>query len=221
MEQVADGLCQLRGFPPHVFNVYLMGDVLVDAATRHAHRRILRQLRGHDVRAHALTHAHPDHQGSSQRVCQALGIPYWVGEGDVEAAETGEIARFQPDLAVNRLMHRLLSGPGHPVDRVLREGDDVAGFQVLHVPGHSAGHLAFWRESDRTLVCGDVVRNLSFATALPGLHDAPRAFTPDPVRNRESARRLAALQPALVCFGHGPPLRDTRRFTEFIASLPS
>jgi glyoxylase-like metal-dependent hydrolase (beta-lactamase superfamily II) len=221
VEQVADGLYQLRGFPPNAFNVYLMGDVLVDAASRHARRRILRQLRGHDVRAHALTHAHPDHQGSSHGVCEALGIPYWVGEGDVEAAETGEISRYQPDLAINRFMHRLMSGPGHPVDRVLREGEEVAGFAVLHVPGHSAGHLAFWRESDRTLVCGDVVRNMSFATALPGLHDAPRAFTPDPARNRESARRLAALEPALVCFGHGPPLRDTRRFTEFVASLPA
>jgi glyoxylase-like metal-dependent hydrolase (beta-lactamase superfamily II) len=220
VERLADGLYQLRGFPPHVFNVYLVGDVLVDAASRHAQRRILRELRGHDVRAHALTHAHPDHQGSSRAVCESLGIPYWVGEGDVEAAETGDIARFQPDLAVNKVMHSLLSGPGHPVDRALREGDEVAGFAVLHVPGHSAGHLAFWREADRTLVCGDVVRNLSFVTGLPGLHDAPRSFTPDPVRNRESARRLAALEPALVCFGHGPPLRDTRRFVEFVASLP-
>jgi hydroxyacylglutathione hydrolase len=220
VEQVADGLYQLRGFPPNAFNVYLMGDVLVDAGSRHARRRILRQLRGHDVRAHALTHAHPDHQGSSHHVCQALGLPYWVGEGDVEAAETGDIARFQPDLAINKAMHALMSGPGHPVDRVLREGDEVAGFAVLEVPGHSAGHLAFWRESDRTLVCGDVVRNLSFATGLPGLHDAPKPFTPDPARNRESARRLAALEPAVVCFGHGPPLRDTRRFVDFVASLP-
>lgn len=221
MQRVADGLYQLRGFPPHGFNVYLMGDVLVDASTRHAHRRILRQLRGHEVGAHALTHAHPDHQGSSRRVCEALGIPYWVGEGDVEAAETGEIARFQPDRAINKVLHALMSGPGHPVDRALREGDEVSGFAVLHVPGHSAGHLAFWRESDRALVCGDVVRNMSFGTGLPGLREPPEPFTPDPVRNRESARRLAGLEPALVCFGHGPPLRDTRRFVDFVAGLPA
>ena len=219
MRRLADGLHQLRGFPPNAINVYLLDGVLVDAASRHAHRRILRQLRGHRVAAHALTHAHPDHQGSSQRVCQALGIPYWVGERDREAAESGEIARFQPDLAINKLMHALLSGPGHPVDRVLREGDEVGGFTILDVPGHSAGHVAFWRESDRTLVCGDVVNNMDLRTAIPGLHEPPAAFTPDPARNRESARRLAGLEPALVCFGHGPPLRDTRRFVEFVAGL--
>jgi glyoxylase-like metal-dependent hydrolase (beta-lactamase superfamily II) len=45
-------------------------------------------------------------------------------------------------------------------------------------------------------------------------------FTTDPPRNRESARRLAALEPALVCFGHGPPLRDAAKFASFVESLP-
>ncbi|MBV9213378.1 MAG: MBL fold metallo-hydrolase, partial [Actinobacteria bacterium] len=45
--------------------------------------------------------------------------------------------------------------------------------------------------------------------------------TPDPARNRESARRLAGLEPELVCFGHGPPLRDRRALAEFVGALPS
>ena len=65
MKRLADGLYQLRGFPPNAMNVYLMGDVLVDSATRHSRRRILRQLQGQTVNANTLTHAHPDHQGSS------------------------------------------------------------------------------------------------------------------------------------------------------------
>jgi glyoxylase-like metal-dependent hydrolase (beta-lactamase superfamily II) len=80
--------------------------------------------------------------------------------------------------------------------------------------------VAFWRESDRTLICGDVLNNMHLVTGIPGLHEPPVAFTADPARNRESARRLAELEPALACFGHGPPLRDTRRFTEFVAALP-
>jgi hydroxyacylglutathione hydrolase len=219
MRRVAEDVFQIALTPRDGINAYLLGDVVVDAGARVNAKRLIKALHGHAVGAHALTHAHPDHQGSSQRVCQALGIPYWVGERDREAAESGEIARFQPDLAINKLMHALLSGPGHPVDRVLREGDEVGGFTVLDVPGHSAGHVAFWRESDRTLVCGDVVNNMDLRTAIPGLHEPPAAFTPDPARNRESARRLAALEPALVCFGHGTPLRDTRRFVEFVAGL--
>jgi glyoxylase-like metal-dependent hydrolase (beta-lactamase superfamily II) len=221
MKQVADGLWQFRGFPPNAINVYLMGDVLVDAATRHAGRRILSQLRGRRVSAHALTHAHPDHQGASHQVCEALGIPLWVGEADADAAEDPRlIGRRQPDNAVAQLLYRALTGPGHPVAHRLREGDSVAGFAVLEVPGHSAGHVAFWREGDRTLVLGDVLNGQDVFTGLPGLREPKAYLTPDPARNRESARRLGALEPALVCFGHGPPLRDTKRFVDFVASLP-
>jgi len=220
MRQLADGVYLLRGFPPNAINVYLVGDVLIDAATRQGERRILRQIRGRALAAHALTHAHPDHQGASAEICQKLGIPYWVGEADVPAAEDGDMVSRQPDHPMARLSARAFGGPGHKVDRVLREGDEVAGFQVLDVPGHSAGHIAFWRASDRTLILGDVLNNMNVITGMPGLHQPPDFFTPDPRRNRESARRLAELEPALVCFGHGAPLRDTRKFVEFVAALP-
>jgi glyoxylase-like metal-dependent hydrolase (beta-lactamase superfamily II) len=106
------------------------------------------------------------------------------------------------------------------VARALREGDEVAGFTVLDVPGHSAGHVAYWRESDRVLIAGDVITNINTLTGLPGLNEPQKIFTPDPARNRESIRRLAGLEPALVCFGHGAPLRDPRKLAEWAAQLP-
>ena len=220
MRQLADGVWQLGGFPPNAINAYVIGDVLIDAATRYAKRRILRQLSGHSIAAHALTHAHPDHQGASHAVCSELEIPFWVGDADVDAAERPElIGRRQPDHPIAQFFFRTCTGPGHPVDRPLCEGDVVAGFEVLDVPGHSAGHIAFWRESDRVLVLGDVLSSADPFTGIPGLR-TPRDFlTPDPARNRESARRLGSLEPRLALFGHGPPSRDTRTFVEFAASL--
>jgi glyoxylase-like metal-dependent hydrolase (beta-lactamase superfamily II) len=220
VRQLADGLWQLRGFPPNAINVYLMGDVLIDAATRRAGRRILGQLRGHQVTAHALTHAHPDHQGASHEVCQALGIPLWCGEADADDMEQGTIPLRQPQHAINRVIHRFWLGPPHPVARRLREGDEVAGFTVLDVPGHSAGHVAYWRERDRVVVLGDVLNNMNTLTGIPGLHEPRRIFTPDPIRNRVSARRIAELEPALTCFGHGPVLRDPGRLKDFVARMP-
>jgi hydroxyacylglutathione hydrolase len=216
---IADEVYLLRGFPPNAINVYLAGDVLVDAATRHAGRRILRQLEGREVTAHALTHAHADHQGASHEICEKLGIPFWVGAADVEPAETGDVMARQPDLWLNKLIGKVWPGPGHPVARQLREGDEVAGFTVLDTPGHSAGHVSLWRESDRTLICGDVLNGMNLATSTRGLHEPPAFFTPDPARNRESAKRLGELEPALVCFGHGPPWRDTGKFVEFCRAL--
>lgn len=221
MKQLAEGVWQLGGFPPDAINVYLMGDVLVDAASRRAGRRILRQLEGHTVNAHALTHAHPDHQGASREVCDKLGIPFWVGTADADAAENPQLIRErQPDHPMARFFYRTMVGPGRRVDRRLREGDEVAGFVVLEVPGHSAGHVAYWRDSDRTLILGDVLTNINVLTGIRGLHEPKRFLTPDPPRNRESVRKLAALEPALVCFGHGPPLRDPRKLADFVARLP-
>ena len=216
MRELAPGLFQLSGFPPNTYNAYLMGGVLIDSATNLGHRRILRQLQGQTVEAHALTHAHPDHQGSSKRVCEALGIPYWVGRGDAEAARTGDLSGAMPEAAMSRFSQKAFAGPGHPVDRELAEGDEVGGFQVLDTPGHSPGHIAFWRESDRVLVLGDVVFGMNPFTGIPGLRPPFDFFTRDIAENRRSAQKLAALEPALVCFGHGPPVRDTKKFVSYV-----
>jgi hydroxyacylglutathione hydrolase len=220
VRELAPGVWQLSGFPPNAINVYVLDGVLIDAATRHAGRRILRQIRGREITAHALTHAHPDHQGASHRVCSELGIPFWVGERDIPAAENPDlIGDRQPDHPMPRLMHRTCTGPGHPVDRPLAEGDRVGSFEVLEVPGHSAGHVAFWRSSDRVLVLGDVLNSAHVFTGIPGLRLPYDFFTPDPEANRRSAKRLGELEPELVLFGHGPPMRDRRKFSEFCASL--
>jgi hydroxyacylglutathione hydrolase len=221
MRQLADDLWLLRGFPPDAINVYVIGDVLIDAATKHAGRRILRQLEGRTITAHALTHAHPDHQGASKEVCEALGIPLWCHAADADAMEQGTIPQQQPKHPINSLIARFMLGPPYPVSRRLEEGDVVAGFEVLHVPGHSAGHVAYWRESDRAMILGDVVTHIDTITGMPGLHEPKSFFTPDPARNRESARRLAALDPKLVCFGHGKPLRDPAKLRKFVDGLAS
>ena len=78
---------------------------------------------------------------------------------------------------------------------MLEEGDEVAGFRVVHAPGHSRGEVIFFRESDRVAICGDVIRNMSYATALPGIKEPPEIFTYDPAENRRSIRKLAELEP--------------------------
>jgi hydroxyacylglutathione hydrolase len=218
MERLADDVFLLKT-PRYAINTYLVGDVLLDSGTNFDGKRILGELRGSSVTAHALTHGHPDHCGSSHRVCETLGIPLWCPTGDAGAVETGTqvIARS----AIAPLLERLPTPAPHPVARRLVEGDEVAGFRVLDAPGHSPGQMAYWRESDRTLILGDVLTGMHLLTTKPGLHEPPGVLTPDPARNRESARKLAELQPALLCFGHGPPLRDTRRFTDFVAALPA
>jgi hydroxyacylglutathione hydrolase len=143
-----------------------------------------------------------------------------VGERDVPFAEQPrKLLEAQPPHPLTRLAVKYWAGPGRNVDRVLREGEDVAGFEVLEAPGHSPGHLAFWRESDGVLILGDVLNSINVLTGIRGLHEPPGFFTSDPEENRRSARRLAGLEPKLVLFGHGPPLRDTRKLIDFVDGL--
>ncbi len=221
MKQLAEDVHLLRGFPPNAINVYLVGDVLIDAATRQGERRIMRQIAGRKIAAHALTHAHPDHQGASHAICEQLGVPLWCGRDDIPAMEAGVKMSSKTPWPIRAFEERFWVGPPHPVTRSLQEGDEVAGFTVLETPGHSPGHVAFWRERDRVLILGDVLNNMNVRTGIPGLHEPPAFFTPDPARNRESARRLAALEPALACFGHGAPLRDPGKLREFAARMPA
>ncbi len=221
MKQLAEDVYLLRGWPANAINVYLVGDVLIDAATRQGEKRIMRQIAAREVSAHALTHAHPDHQRSSHAICERLQIPLWCGQGDVPAMEApGGVFNSQAPTWLNRMQRRFWTGPPHPVARALLEGDEVAGFTVLESPGHSRGHVAFWRESDRVMILGDVLNNINVRTGMPGLHEPPAIFTPDPARNRSSARRLVKLRPRLACFGHGAPLRDPGRLADFVARLP-
>lgn len=213
MRELAPDVWQLDGFPPNSVNVYIVGDVLIDAGLPIDGGRVLKQVRGRALSAHALTHGHFDHYGSSAKVCRELGLPLWCGANDVRAVEAGK------QVGLGR---RTVSGFGAravPVARALREGDEVAGFTVLDVPGHSPGHVAYWRESDRVLIAGDVMWGHNPFTLRKGIREPYPFVSPDPQRNRRSARRLAALRPELVAFGHGPPLRDPDAFAAAVARL--
>jgi hydroxyacylglutathione hydrolase len=220
MRRVAEDVFHIPLSPRDGVNAYLLGDVVVDAGTKGAGKRLIKALKGHVVGAHALTHGHPDHAGGSKRLAQAFEVPVWVGERDRADVESGRPAAAETWArpAVGRLSHY----EPVAVARSLSEGDDLGhGFVVLETPGHSDGHVAFWRERDRTLVLGDVLFNMNLLTTAPGLREPPAILTRDPRRNRESARRLAALEPELALFGHGPPLRDPAALKAFADALES
>jgi hydroxyacylglutathione hydrolase len=201
MRRVAEDVFQIPLAPRDGVNAYLLGDVVVDAGTSGAGKRLVRALQGHAVGVHAFE------------------VPVWVGERDRADVESGR--PLVADSWAKPIVGRLARYEPVDVARSLHEGDAIGpGFVVLETPGHSAGHVSFWREADRTLVCGDVLVNMHLITTARGLREPPAIFTPDPARNRDSARRLAALEPELVLFGHGPPLRDPAALEELVDALP-
>jgi glyoxylase-like metal-dependent hydrolase (beta-lactamase superfamily II) len=222
MKYLAPGVWRLKEVPLPSINCYLAEDVLVDAGRRWDRGRIFSELDGVEISMVALTHVHPDHQGVAKDVCEARGVPLACHEDDVEAMEGKRpIQEADASNPVNRVIRALWEGPPYEVERVLSEGDEVAGFRVVHAPGHARGEVVFFRESDRVAICGDVIRNMSYATGLPGIKEPPGIFTYDPAENRRSIRKLAELSPSLILPGHGPAVTDMAAFERFVAALPA
>lgn len=221
LKQLAPGVERLGQFPLPMVNVYLAGDVLVDAGTTWDRFRIPRQIKDRELSMLTLTHAHPDHQGLARDICRDRDIPLACHADDVDAMEGRRpISEGQVTKPLVSKVQKSWEGPPHKVSRVLEEGDEVAGFRVFHTPGHARGHVVYFRESDGVTICGDVIRNINYATGRTGLGEPPEMFTYDPAENRRSIRKLAALNPTVLLPGHGPAVTDMDEFQSWVAALP-
>jgi hydroxyacylglutathione hydrolase len=216
-EEIADGVWIIRGgFPQKTMNVYFVRDgdgvMVFDAGIRSMTNGVAAagvQLGG--ITRVLLGHGHQDHRG----VAPGLGVPVLCHPADREFAEgdggfhTFDFSKLRSPLA-RLLMPRLLriwdGGPVEIADTVL-EGDEIAGFRVVHLPGHAPGLIALWRESDRLALCTDCFYTLDPETGRKGDARVPHpAFNYNTEQARESMRKLAALEPAAAWPGHAEPL---------------
>jgi glyoxylase-like metal-dependent hydrolase (beta-lactamase superfamily II) len=224
MKEIATGLYQIPLLPRNSINAYLIDGYLIDAGIRSSGKKLLQAIDayGRDkIKAHVLTHAHPDHNGASAFICDTLQIPLWCGEKDVPVMESGNVTESfpNPDSLMARFQQRFMAGAKYPVTRALEEGDWVGEFQVIDAPGHSPGHIALWREPDGALIVGDVLFNMNLWTTQVGLREPPAMFTSDVRQNQASIIKVANLRPKVVCFGHGPPLYETQKLSKMAQEL--
>jgi glyoxylase-like metal-dependent hydrolase (beta-lactamase superfamily II) len=213
VETIAPDVHRIALLPRDGLNAYLLGDVLVDAGLARSAHTIIEALGDRRVSEHVATHAHIDHVGGSAEVVRRLGLGgVAIGAVDADAARTGRPVAKEG--AVGRALARTGRFAAVGVIRELREGDEVGpGFQVLDAPGHTPGQIVLWRPSDRLLIAGDVLTNVF------GVHEPPGALNVAPDQNRRSVRKLAALEPAIVAFGHGRVLRDPQELHAYAKTL--
>jgi len=221
MEKVADGVWLLRGDARKSMNIYFLEDgdgvVQFDAGTKamvKKARAAAAQLGG--LKRVVLGHAHADHRGTAP----SMGVPVFCHADDVADAESDsaiapymEIAELPaPARWIYPLLLKRWDGGAVQVAGTVAEGDEVAGFRVIHFPGHAPGLIGLWRESDRLALVSDVIYlidSTKMGRPLPkGEASVPHpAWNWDHAKAKESIRKLAALEPALVCTGHDEPLR--------------
>jgi glyoxylase-like metal-dependent hydrolase (beta-lactamase superfamily II) len=77
----------------------------------------------------------------------------------------------------------------------------------------------FFRERDGVAIAGDVISNLNPLTRRARLAEPPWMYSDDPQENRRSIRKLLELRPRVICFGHGPPLRDIAQLEALVERI--
>ncbi len=215
---VAEGVWVVQGQPGRC-NVYLIEDSSVDGVTLYdaGARTMVRAVASAGaklggIKRVVLGHGHTDHRG----VAPALGVPVLCHPEEVQDAEGSGGFRYWPEglstlptpqRQIHRAMHRWAwdNGPVQIAD-TLSEGDDVAGFKVIHLPGHAPGQIGLWRESDRLALVSDCFYTLEMWGRSCPPHVPEPTYNYDTEQAKASIRKLAEMEPAAAWPGHAKPV---------------
>jgi glyoxylase-like metal-dependent hydrolase (beta-lactamase superfamily II) len=208
-EEVAPGIRRLVAPNPGPFTftgtvTYILGRgqvAIIDPGPddqRHVDA-ILSAIKGEEVAHIFVTHTHRDHSPATAPVKAATGATVYA-EGPHRAARPLHIGEAK----------RLDSGGDQNFmpDHRLRDGDVIEGegwtLEAVATPGHTANHMAFALRGSDILFSGDHVMGWSTSIVAP-----PDGSMRDYMNSLE---KLRARSEDMYLPGHGPAVRDARRF---------
>ena len=183
-----------------------------------------------------LTHIHPDHSGSALELARLWDLPVYVHPDELVLAPGGYLPEYGNPLDRWLVAPILALMPRGKVDASLarnslqgtaRAFDPAAGvpglpdWQAVPTPGHTPGHVAFFRSTDRVLITGDAVLTVDL-NSVPGrrrVAGPPYISTWNWPAARRSVTTLARLGPRVLACGHGRPLISPRAAAAGLSSL--
>lgn len=224
--------------------------LLVDAGWQHDRPRIEAAAAmlfgsGSAPLAILLTHAHPDHEGAARDLARSWRCPIYVHRAEVAIASGSFGAMWRHAGPLDRyLILPAISAVGRRRRDAMLERSSLLGlvaelepdavvpylpdWRWVHTPGHTPGHVSFYRPTDHVLITGDALVTLEvnriagMLRGRQGLSGPPFCTTWSRDAARASVQKLAALEPFVLASGHGRPLTEADtpvRVQAFAASL--
>jgi hydroxyacylglutathione hydrolase len=208
--QIAPGVTQVSVGVPFASHVYLVdgpaGLIAFDTGVKGAGPEILATAAGRLERV-ILSHAHIDHRGAANE----LGAPIYCHPDEVADAE-GDAGRSYTDFSLIEneqirqalpQLHAAWDGGPVTITGTITDGEQIAGFRVIHIPGHAPGQIALFRKADGLLLAGDAIYTFDAETGQPAAARVPHPFSNwDTELARDSIRRLIPLRASSVWPGH-------------------
>ncbi len=165
-----------------------------------------------EIRTIAITHADFDHVGRlaalaaishAEIVAHTAEAP--LLKSDRWRTLPGGVRSLDPVILAAVLLYRLWPTQPIEVTRPVQDGEEIGGgWTAVHTPGHTAGHTAYFHPQTRTLIAGDALGSVRNGH----LRVPKRLYADDWDAALASVRKLAALDPAVICFGHGAVLHN-------------
>jgi ribonuclease/clavin/mitogillin len=202
-------------------NVYLVTDggrgALIDAGyadegSLQARLEYLRGIPELQLEYIVLTHHHIDHASGAPRLRQATGARICLHPREERVLRDWQANEPQDLPPAGSLEERVRSWRREAAratpDRLVEDGDTIAvggvTIEVVHTPGHTLGSICLYLREERALFTGDTVLGLGTVAIVPPPHGDLALYI-------QSLQRLKGYDAALLCPGHGPPVRDVGR----------
>ncbi|MCE5214623.1 MAG: MBL fold metallo-hydrolase [Methanobacterium sp.] len=207
--EIIHGIHELRG---RMVNCYLVVNndeiMLIDTGLPGNSSKIIKYVETilkqspHDIKTIIITHNHFDHVGSLSKIKEITGAKVAIHSADADYIRGKEkhVGGAFMNVIIKLLKALYGTKPVEP-EILLKDGDLIGGYQVIHTPGHSPGSICLYNPENKVIFVGDNLQYTKGKLQSPG-----ERLILEPEKYDASMRKLLDIDFEIILTGHTAPV---------------